>query len=102
VAGVCPFAVISRGVLTAMRLSVALPVRPVESVAVIVAGKVPGCVGVPTTTPVDWSKLRPVGRPLAIQEYGGVPPETRNVMELLPFGGWTYAVPTMNWKLLGA
>jgi hypothetical protein len=78
-----------------------LPVRPCESVAVIVAENVPGWVGVPTIVPLGLSIPRPGGRPVADQLYGGVPPDAWNVMELLPFDGGTYVVPRMNWKLEG-
>ena len=102
VAGVDPFAfVMSNSVVTTVTLNTALPVRPFASVAVMVVEEAPGCVGVPTITPLELSRLKPGGSPVLLHVYGAVPPVAWNVMELFPFGGWTYAVPTMNWKLLG-
>jgi hypothetical protein len=59
--------VINRGVVTTESVRVSLPVRPVESVAVIVAGKEPGWVGVPTMNPDVPSILKPGGSPEAVQ-----------------------------------
>lgn len=94
--------VITRGVVTAASVRVSLPILPVESVAVIVAGKDPGWVGVPTMNPDVPSIFKPGGSPEAVQAYGAVPPVAKNDIVLFPLGGSTYVEPTINWKLDGA
>ena len=51
------------------------PVSPVESLAVIEAGKVPAVEGVPTTVPVAESIDKPGGSSVPLHVNGGVPPE---------------------------
>jgi hypothetical protein len=53
----------------------------VTSVTVIDAVNVPVTVGVPVIAPVDALIFRPVGRPLADQLYGVVPPVAATVVE---------------------
>lgn len=59
----------------------------VESFTLIAAVAVPMELGVPVIVPVEPLIVSPLGRPLALYVYGGVPPEVVT--------GLLYAVPTI-------
>src|SRR5919201_6725596 len=63
------------------RLAVAVSGGVSESVAVTATVKSPDTVGVPEISPVDELMFRPVGRPVADHDTGGVPPELVSVVE---------------------
>jgi hypothetical protein len=51
-----------------------LPISPVESTTERTTGKLPAAAGVPFNNPAEFIE-RPVGSPVADQEYGAVPPD---------------------------
>ena len=61
-----PF-VIVKVVMVTVSVNIWLPLRPEESVAVIVAAKVPACVGMPTIVPLELSIVKPGGKPVPDQ-----------------------------------
>ncbi len=61
------------------RLIVLVAVLEFASLTVTCTEEVPAADGVPEITPVDAFRLNPVGKPVADQLYGVVPPEAANV-----------------------
>ena len=58
----------------------ALAVWPLESVRVTATVKGPLTVGVPESTPVPALSVMPVGKPVAVQVYGVMPPVAVSVV----------------------
>ena len=73
-------AVVITSVGTIVSESEALAVWPLLSVKVRFTAKGPLTVGVPESTPVPALRVMPVGRPVAVQLYGVMPPVAVSVV----------------------